>query len=171
MLGLAVGIDYALFIVNRHRRQLARGMELHESIGLANGTAGNAVVFAGATVLVALLGLNITGIPFLGIMGNVGALCVGVAVLIAVTLTPALLGLARNRVLTRRLLRRVAARHEETVTVIDLNSRVCPDGEFTWSIDGLRIRSDGLHFTEDGVREWIAPWLMPQLLRIAVNGP
>jgi putative drug exporter of the RND superfamily len=108
MLGLAVGIDYALFIVNRHRRQLTRGMSLPESLGLANGTAGNAVVFAGSTVLAALLGLNITGIPFLGVMGNVGAACVAVAVLMAVTLTPALLGLAGQRVVSRRLRRALA---------------------------------------------------------------
>jgi len=102
MLGLAVGIDYALFIVNRHRKQLARGVELHESIGLANGTAGNAVLFAGSTVMVALLALNVTGIPFLGLMGTVGAVCVLVAVLLAVTLTPALLRLIGMRVLSRR---------------------------------------------------------------------
>lgn len=108
MLGLAVGIDYALFIVNRHRRQLAQGMPLRESIALANGTAGNAVVFAGATVLGALLALNITGIPFLGLMGNVGAVCVGIAVLVAVTLTPALLALAGPRVVNARLRRAVA---------------------------------------------------------------
>ena len=89
MLGLAVGIDYSLFIINRHRRQLRHGVELRESIGLANGTSGNAVVFAGSTVLVALLALNVTGIPFLGVMGTVGAVCVLVAVLIAVTFTPA----------------------------------------------------------------------------------
>jgi peptidoglycan/LPS O-acetylase OafA/YrhL len=70
-----------------------------------------------------------------------------------------------------RLLRRVAEEHPQTVTVIDLNRRVCPDGEFTWSIDDLRIRSDGLHFTEEGVRRWIAPWLMPKLISIAVLGP
>jgi hypothetical protein len=70
-----------------------------------------------------------------------------------------------------RLLRRVAARYPDTVTIIDLNRRVCPEGEFTWSIDGLRIRSDGLHFTPEGVQEWIAPWLMPQLARLAVLGP
>lgn len=109
MLGLAVGIDYALFIVHRHRRQLTQGVDINESIGLANGTAGNAVVFAGCTVLVALLALNITGIPFLGVMGNVGAICVGVAVLMAVTLTPALLGLVGHRVVRRRQRGRVAA--------------------------------------------------------------
>ena len=102
MLGLAVGIDYALFIVNRHRKQLKQGAEVHESIGLANGTAGNAVLFAGSTVIVALLALNITGVPFLGLMGTVGAVCVFVAVLLAVTLTPALLGLAGTRVLRKR---------------------------------------------------------------------
>ncbi|PPF42016.1 RND transporter [Pseudoclavibacter sp. AY1F1] len=102
MLGLAVGIDYSLFIVNRHRKQLMQGMDVRESIGLANGTAGNAVVFAGATVIVALLALNVTGIPFLGLMGTAGAVCVLIAVLIAVTLTPALLGKLGMRVLNRR---------------------------------------------------------------------
>ncbi|GAB3472906.1 MMPL family transporter [Nocardiopsis coralliicola] len=102
MLGLAVGIDYALFIVNRHRIQLKRGTALGESIGLANGTAGNAVVFAGTTVLVALLALNLTGIGFLGLMGSIGALAIAVAVLIAVTLVPALLSLAGPRILSRK---------------------------------------------------------------------
>ncbi|MEO5921304.1 MAG: MMPL family transporter [Pseudolysinimonas sp.] len=102
MLGLAVGIDYSLFIINRHRRQLMLGMELHESIGLANGTSGSAVLFAGSTVLIALLALNMTGIPFLAVMGTVGAVCVLIAVLIAVTLTPALLGLVKSKVLSRR---------------------------------------------------------------------
>ena len=99
MLGLAVGIDYSLFIINRHRRQLMLGMEVHESIGLANGTSGSAVLFAGSTVLIALLALNITGIPFLAVMGTVGAVCVLIAVLIAVTFTPALLGIVGARVL------------------------------------------------------------------------
>ena len=101
MLGLAVGIDYSLFIVNRHRAQVRAGMDVRESIGLANGTAGNAVVFAGATVLVALLALNVSGIGFLGLMGTVGAACVLIAVLVAITLTPALLGLVGVRVLRR----------------------------------------------------------------------
>ncbi len=102
MLGLAVGIDYALFIINRHRRQLRSGVSLRDSIPLANGTAGNAVVFAGSTVFIALLALNVTGIPFLGVMGTVGAVCVLIAVLVAVTLTPALLGLVGMRVLSAR---------------------------------------------------------------------
>ena len=102
MLGLAVGIDYSLFIVNRHRRQLKEGYGLRESISLATGTSGNAVVFAGMTVFIALLGLNVTGIPFLGVMGTVGAVCVAIAVLIAVTFTPAMLGLMGERVLNGR---------------------------------------------------------------------
>lgn len=114
MLGLAVGIDYALFILYRHRRQLLQGADVVESIGLANGTAGNAVVFAGMTVIVALLALNITGIPFLGLMGTAGAVSVFVAVLIAVSLTPALLGLAGLRILSRRARSRIAAAGEAT---------------------------------------------------------
>jgi RND superfamily putative drug exporter len=102
MLGLAVGIDYSLFIVNRHRKQMLAGTGVRESIGLANGTSGTAVVFAGSTVIVALLALNITGVPFLALMGTVGAVCVLVAVLVAITLTPAVLGLAGTRVLRKR---------------------------------------------------------------------
>lgn len=102
MLGLAVGIDYSLFIVNRHRTQLLAGSPVQESIGLATGTSGTAVVFAGSTVIVALLALNVTGVPFLGLMGTVGAVCVAVAVLVAITLTPAVLGLAGIRLLGRR---------------------------------------------------------------------
>ncbi|QNO37675.1 MMPL family transporter [Protaetiibacter sp. SSC-01] len=109
MLGLAVGIDYSLFIVNRHRRQLLSGAEVHESIALANGTAGTAVVFAGSTVVVALLALFVTGIPFLGLMGAVGAACVAIAVAVAVTLTPAMLGLAGERMLGRRGRRTLAS--------------------------------------------------------------
>ena len=104
MLGLAVGIDYSLFILNRHRKQLLHGFDLGESIGLANGTSGTAVVFAGSTVVVALLALNICGIPFLGLMGTVGAACVAIAVLIAITLTPAILGLVGDRIVSRRAL-------------------------------------------------------------------
>ena len=113
MLGLAVGIDYSLFIINRHRKQLLEGAEMRESIGLANGTAGNAVTFAGSTVIIALLALNITGIPFLGLMGTVGAFAVLIAVLIAVTLTPALLGLIGPRVLNRRARAKVGSVHHE----------------------------------------------------------
>ncbi|MFD1722829.1 MMPL family transporter [Amnibacterium endophyticum] len=117
MLGLAVGIDYSLFILNRHRNQLKQGVELHESIGLANGTSGTAVVFAGSTVVVALLALNITGIPFLGLMGTVGAVAVLVAVLVAVSFTPALLSLVGLRILRRK--ERAAIGHEHASRVPD----------------------------------------------------
>jgi RND superfamily putative drug exporter len=86
-------------------------MPLQESIGLANGTSGNAVVFAGATVLIALLALNLTGIPFLGLMGTVGAVCVFVAILIAITLTPAVLGLVGTKILTKKARKRVGSSH------------------------------------------------------------
>ncbi|WP_454085825.1 MMPL family transporter [Georgenia sp. Marseille-Q6866] len=99
MLGMAVGIDYSLFILNRHRMQLADGMGVRDSIALATGTAGNAVTFAGATVVIALAALGLTGIPFLGVMGYVAAGTVVVAVLAAVTLTPALLSFLGERVL------------------------------------------------------------------------
>lgn len=102
MLGLAVGIDYALFIVHRHRTQLKSGMPVHRSIAMANGTSGNAVVFAGSTVVIALLALNLTGIPFLGLMGTVGGFVVIVAVLVAITLTPAMLALLGHRALSKR---------------------------------------------------------------------
>ena len=112
MLGLAVGIDYALFIVHRHRTQLKAGMPLHHSIGMATGTSGNAVVFAGSTVVIALLALNLTGIPFLGLMGTVGGFVVTVAVLVAITLTPAMLALLGHRALSKRE-RRTLAEHTE----------------------------------------------------------
>jgi putative drug exporter of the RND superfamily len=115
MLGLAVGIDYSLFILNRHRAQLKQGVELQESIGLANGTSGTAVVFAGSTVIVALLALNVTGIPFLGLMGTVGAVAVLVAVLVAVTFTPALVSLVGLRILRRS--ERAAIGHPAAVRV------------------------------------------------------
>jgi len=94
MIGLAVGIDYALFILSRHRGQLARGMDAQESAAVAVGTAGSAVVFAGATVIIALLGLLVVGVPFLSVMGVGAALAVLVAIVGAITLLPALLGVA-----------------------------------------------------------------------------
>ncbi|WP_127782787.1 MMPL family transporter [Rhodococcus sp. X156] len=97
MLGLAVGIDYSLFIVSRHRSQLATGMRPEDSAALAVGTAGSAVVFAGLTVMIALVGLTLVGIPFLGSMGLVAAATVLITVLVALTLLPAMLGLAGER--------------------------------------------------------------------------
>ncbi|KRV48113.1 hypothetical protein AQ490_26610 [Wenjunlia vitaminophila] len=101
MLGLAVGIDYALFITSRFRDELARGSEPEEAAGRAVGTAGSAVVFAGATVFVALLGLGVVGIPELTRMGMGGAGAVALAVLVALTLVPAMFGFAGPKVLSR----------------------------------------------------------------------
>ncbi|MBD8022460.1 MMPL family transporter [Microbacterium gallinarum] len=98
MLGLAVGIDYALFIVARHQDQVRTGVDPEESAARATGTAGSAVVFAGATVLIALIGLGFAGIPFLTTMGIAAAVAVAIAVVVALTLTPALLGFAKGRV-------------------------------------------------------------------------
>jgi RND superfamily putative drug exporter len=92
MIGLGVGIDYALFIVTRHKLQLRDGMDMRESIARATATAGGAVVFAGITVVIALVSLLASGIPFVGTMGYSAAVAVLVAVLAATTLLPALLG-------------------------------------------------------------------------------
>ena len=94
MIGLAVGIDYALFLVTRHRTQLREGMEMHESVARAVGTAGTAVVFAGCTVVVALVSLAVAGIPLVSALGYTAAIAVATAVLAAVTLLPALMSLA-----------------------------------------------------------------------------
>ena len=94
MIGLAVGIDYALFLVTRHRSQIHDGMEMHESVARAVGTAGTAVVFAGCTVVVALVSLAVAGIPLVSSLGYTAAVAVATAVLAAVTLLPALMALA-----------------------------------------------------------------------------
>jgi RND superfamily putative drug exporter len=92
MIGLGVGIDYALFITTRHRQYLADGLTVDESAGRANATAGSAVLFAGMTVVIAICGLQLAGIPAVAIMGYSTAIVVAVAVVVALTLLPALLG-------------------------------------------------------------------------------
>ncbi|MHC3818263.1 MMPL family transporter [Streptomyces sp. DT9] len=108
MLGIAVGIDYALFIVSRYRSERADGYDAKEAAARANGTAGSAVVFAGVTVVIALAGLAVVNLPMLTAMGLAAAGAVVVSVLVAVTLVPALLGFAGERVLGRA--RRKSAR-------------------------------------------------------------
>ncbi|MBH0008804.1 MMPL family transporter [Salinibacterium sp. SWN1162] len=117
MIGLAVGIDYALFIVSRHRAQLAHGEEPEESAAMAVGTAGSAVIFAGVTVIIALLGLLVVGIPFLSVMGIGAAVAVFIAMGVATTLLPALLGLAGARLIPKtgsRAQRRFTASADES---------------------------------------------------------
>lgn len=98
MLGLAVGIDYSLFIISRHQSQLKAGVDPEESAARAVATAGSAVLFAGITVIIALAGLAVAGIPFLTTMGLAASVAVAIAVLVALTLTPAFLGFAGTRI-------------------------------------------------------------------------
>jgi RND superfamily putative drug exporter len=102
MLGLAVGIDYALFIFTRFRQELWRGLPVPEAAAMAVGTAGSAVVTAGLTVVIALVGLSVAGIPFLTEMGLAAAATIVIAVLVAITLVPAVLGLIGLKALPRK---------------------------------------------------------------------
>ncbi|MEU2182800.1 MMPL family transporter [Streptomyces thermolilacinus] len=117
MIGLAVGIDYALFIVSRYRAELAEGREPEDAAGRAVGTAGSAVVFAGLTVVIALVGLAVVNIPMLTKMGVAAAGTVAIAVLIALTFIPALLGYAGRRILGRKARKAIADRG----AAVDLN--------------------------------------------------
>jgi len=113
MIGLAVGIDYALFIVTRHRQNMAEGFSVEESAARANATAGGAVVFAGITVVIALAGLAVVGIPFLTWMGAGAALAVVIGILIAVTLIPAMLGFAGTNIDRWKIGKTRTGGHEE----------------------------------------------------------
>jgi len=98
MIGLGVGIDYALFIVTRHRQLLHEGLSVEDAAGTANATAGQAVLFAGTTVVIAILGLFLAGLPAISAMGAAVALVVTVSMVAAVTLLPGLLGLAGTKI-------------------------------------------------------------------------
>ena len=124
MIGLAVGIDYTLFILTRYRSQLTHGMDLEESVGLAVGTAGSAVFFAGLTVVIAMAGLSVVGIPFLTVMGLCAAGAVFVAVAIALTLLPAILGFAGKRLIPKPDSR--TARREAAVTAANAAESPAP---------------------------------------------
>ena len=109
MIGLGVGIDYALFLVTRHREFLARGATVEESVGRAVATAGLAVIFAGGTVVIAILGLAVAGVPFMTAAGVATAVIVLIMVVASVTLLPAFLGLAGDRISRVRFRRHRAA--------------------------------------------------------------
>jgi RND superfamily putative drug exporter len=98
MIGLGVGIDYALLIVTRYREQLHAGHDVRESIGIAMDTAGRSVVFAGATVVISLLGMLLMGVGFVGGLGITASLTVAVTILASITLLPALLGFAGDNI-------------------------------------------------------------------------
>jgi putative drug exporter of the RND superfamily len=97
MIGIGVGIDYALFVVTRHRQHLAEGLTVADAAGRANATAGQAVIFAGGTVVIAICGLALAGIPLVAAMGYAAAVVVAVMVLASITLLPALFGFAGLR--------------------------------------------------------------------------
>ncbi len=109
LIGLGVGIDYALFIVTRSRQNLRQGMSVEDSIVTAVNTSGRAVLFAGATVCVALLGMLVLGFSFLDGLGIAASLTVLITMLASLTLLPCLLGFQKHRVLSRRERRRLAA--------------------------------------------------------------
>ncbi len=132
MIGIGVGIDYALFIVDRHRQHLLAGESVVESAAAAVSTAGRSVVVAGCTVLVALSGLVVSGLPNFMLMGVATGLVVAVSVAAAITLLPALLGLAGQRVLGRRTRRRIAA-GEPAVVV-----RTHPTIAHRWAVQAVK---------------------------------
>ncbi|MDQ1033398.1 RND superfamily putative drug exporter [Streptomyces umbrinus] len=135
MLGLAVGIDYSLFVVSRYREERAKGHQPQEAAALAVGTAGSAVVFAGLTVVIALLGLSVIGVPMLSKMGIGSAGAVMVGVLIALTAVPALLGFWPNAVLSRR--DRKGGRRSRT-KILSLVGRTRTAGTTTKAPRGVR---------------------------------
>ncbi|MFE4623678.1 MMPL family transporter [Streptomyces mirabilis] len=161
MIGLAVGIDYALFIVSRHRFHLAHGMEPEESAALAVGTAGGAVVFAGLTVVIAMTGLTVVGIPYLTAMGLAAAGAVLIAVLVATTLLPAILGFAGTRLTPgpgSRAMRReqaVGGAGEDAVGATD-DSLASATGENVLSGTGDNVAGGTGESVADGTGESVA---------------
>jgi RND superfamily putative drug exporter len=155
MIGLAVGIDYALFIISRHRDQLASGIEPEESAARAVATAGSAVVFAGVTVIIALLGLFVAGLPFLTIMGLCAAMGVAFAVAIAVTVTPAAFGFLGPRLRPKASTRRkkpnpnrrsLPSRWVILITrrpVITITAVLLVVGALAWPVTSMRLALPG----------------------------
>ncbi len=127
MLGLAVGIDYALFVVARYREERGRGRSAVEAVALAAGTAGSAVAFAGLTVVIALAGLTVVGMPMLTKMGLAAVAAVVVAVLVALTLVPAVIGFVPDRVLSR------SARRAALVEQLAGARGPAPEGASRWA--------------------------------------
>ena len=168
MLGLAVGIDYALFILNRHRGQILHGMDVKESIGRANGTSGNAVLFAGTTVVIALAALVISGIPLLAQMGFVAAGTVAVAVTVSLTLVPALLGGLGTRIVSKR-----AWRAAGFGVPGDVSTRVAPADDREEERGGwyVRLMTAKPWLTVLGVLATVAIMAVPALdLRLGLPG-
>ncbi|MBB5933649.1 MMPL family transporter [Streptomyces zagrosensis] len=150
MLGLAVGIDYSLFVVSRYREERANGHDPQEATGLATGTAGSAVVFAGLTVVIALAGLSVAGVPMLTKIGLGAAGAVVVGVLIALTLVPALLGWWPNAVLTRRA-------RQGGDPARKRGSRFRTSGD-RFRTSGDRFRNGGDSDSTEGAESWGTRW-------------
>ncbi|TCL82271.1 RND superfamily putative drug exporter [Rathayibacter sp. PhB179] len=176
MLGLAVGIDYALFIISRHQDQLKQGMAPEESAARATATAGSAVVFAGLTVIIALAGLSVAGIPFLTTMGIAAAGGVAIAVVIALTLTPALLGFAGERLRPKERKAKKAAAKKAAATsgaekaAVATGAHTDPD-----AAEDAAAPSPGSHVHAEVPRGFFRGWVrvvtrFPILTIIAVVG-
>jgi putative drug exporter of the RND superfamily len=132
MLGLAVGIDYSLFIIMKYRKYLKRGYTYRDAAIAAVATAGNAVVFAALTVVIALAALSVVNIPFMTIMGLVGAGTIAIAALAAVTLLPALLSLTGGRIFNVKDRKRVvvAQKSSKKTALVDKKTMWHKTGEF-----------------------------------------
>lgn len=115
MLGLAVGIDYSLFIINRYRTYVVDGYDMKTAAGKAIATAGNAVIFAAATVVIALAALSVVQIPFMTVMGLAAAGTVAVAALVAVTLIPAVLGIFKSSIFSVRTRKAIKLQQKEGI--------------------------------------------------------
>lgn len=115
MLGLAVGIDYSLFIINRYRTYVIDGYDMKTAAGKAISTAGNAVIFAAATVVIALAALSVVQIPFMTVMGLAAAATVAIAALVAITLIPALLGIFKLGLFGRKTRKAIKAQQKKGI--------------------------------------------------------
>lgn len=115
MLGLAVGIDYSLFIINRYRTYVVDGYDVKTAAGRAIATAGNAVIFAAATVVIALAALSVVQIPFMTVMGLAAAATVAIAAIVAITLIPALLGIFKLHLFSRKAQKAIKAQHAKGI--------------------------------------------------------
>jgi RND superfamily putative drug exporter len=151
MIGLGVGIDYALFILTRHRQHLADGHTIEDAAGRANATSGQAVIFAGGTVVIAICGLSLAGIPMVTTMGWSAAIVVAVTVLASVSLLPALLGFAGARLATASLpwaRRREAALADRRERLLRLGGEPPKSGWERW---GLHVSSHPWPYLLGGV--------------------
>ncbi|MDX2540710.1 MMPL family transporter [Streptomyces sp. WI04-05B] len=141
MIGLGVGIDYALFLITRHRQNLMNGDDPVRAAGRANATSGRAVLVSGCTVIVALAGLSVSGVSFIGLLGVAAAVTVVSAVAGALTLVPALLGLIGHRVDRYRVRRPIAEAADDDVA----------EGHGTWHRYAQRVERRPWWFLAGGV--------------------